>query len=238
MSTYFYSTMLPPVAVVRTLPAPALQRQRQVGPAPLPRRAGPLARAARARRGQADQARRLPPRGRVARDGMHGPLKRLAPPLVTSSSRSSTRRQVLGDLHERLRVVARASSMAATRWSTSTTARATARWRSWSSGRGPRTTWSLVQLSRNFGMEVAMSAGLDHARGDYVVLMHADLQDPPELIPDMLSTRGRGGGRRGLRAPHRPRREPGQATAGHRLLRDDANASRGSPTRARPATSG
>ena len=44
----------------------------------------------------------------------------------------------------------------------------------------------LVKLSRNFGMEVAMSAGLDHARGDYVVLMHADLQDPPELMPDML----------------------------------------------------
>jgi polyisoprenyl-phosphate glycosyltransferase len=44
----------------------------------------------------------------------------------------------------------------------------------------------LVQLSRNFGLEVAMSAGLDHARGDHVVLMHADLQDPPELIPDML----------------------------------------------------
>jgi glycosyltransferase involved in cell wall biosynthesis len=44
----------------------------------------------------------------------------------------------------------------------------------------------LVQLSRNFGMEVAMTAGLDHARGDHVVLMHADLQDPPELIPEML----------------------------------------------------
>ena len=44
----------------------------------------------------------------------------------------------------------------------------------------------LVQLSRNFGMEVAMSAGLDHARGDHTVLMHADLQDPPELIPEML----------------------------------------------------
>lgn len=46
---------------------------------------------------------------------------------------------------------------------------------------------TLVQLSRNFGMEVAMSAGLDHAQGDHVVLMHADLQDPPELIPDMLA---------------------------------------------------
>jgi glycosyltransferase involved in cell wall biosynthesis len=46
----------------------------------------------------------------------------------------------------------------------------------------------LIQLSRNFGMEIAMSAGLDHGSGDYVVLMHADLQDPPELIPEMLDT--------------------------------------------------
>jgi glycosyltransferase involved in cell wall biosynthesis len=46
---------------------------------------------------------------------------------------------------------------------------------------------TLVELSRNFGMEIAMSAGLDHARGRFVVLMHADLQDPPELIPEMLA---------------------------------------------------
>jgi glycosyltransferase involved in cell wall biosynthesis len=45
----------------------------------------------------------------------------------------------------------------------------------------------LVKLSRNFGMDIAMSAGIDHARGDHVVLMHADLQDPPELIPEMLA---------------------------------------------------
>ena len=44
----------------------------------------------------------------------------------------------------------------------------------------------LVSLSRNFGMEIAMSAGLDEASGEHVVLMHADLQDPPELIPQML----------------------------------------------------
>jgi polyisoprenyl-phosphate glycosyltransferase len=44
----------------------------------------------------------------------------------------------------------------------------------------------LVKLSRNFGMETAMSAGIDFVRGDYTVLMHADLQDPPELIPEML----------------------------------------------------
>jgi dolichol-phosphate mannosyltransferase len=45
----------------------------------------------------------------------------------------------------------------------------------------------LVRLSRNFGMDVAMSAGLDHALGERVVLMHADLQDPPELIPEMMA---------------------------------------------------
>ena len=44
----------------------------------------------------------------------------------------------------------------------------------------------LVRLSRNFGMEIAMSAGMEHARGDYVALLHADLQDPPELIAEML----------------------------------------------------
>jgi polyisoprenyl-phosphate glycosyltransferase len=46
---------------------------------------------------------------------------------------------------------------------------------------------TLVRLSRNFGMEIAMSAGLDHSQGDYVALMHADLQDPPELLPEMLA---------------------------------------------------
>ena len=45
----------------------------------------------------------------------------------------------------------------------------------------------LVVLSRNFGMDIAMSAGLDEARGEYVAVMHADLQDPPELIPQMLA---------------------------------------------------
>ncbi len=43
-----------------------------------------------------------------------------------------------------------------------------------------------LRLSRNFGKEAALSAGLDRARGDVVVLMDADLQHPPELIPRML----------------------------------------------------
>lgn len=45
---------------------------------------------------------------------------------------------------------------------------------------------SYVDLSRNFGKETAMIAGLDHAIGDAVIIIDADLQDPPELIPDMI----------------------------------------------------
>ena len=43
-----------------------------------------------------------------------------------------------------------------------------------------------VNLSRNFGKEVAMMAGLDYAKGDAVIFMDADLQDPPELIPELI----------------------------------------------------
>jgi polyisoprenyl-phosphate glycosyltransferase len=44
----------------------------------------------------------------------------------------------------------------------------------------------IVYLSRNFGHQTALTAGLDHARGDAVVMLDADLQDPPELIVRML----------------------------------------------------
>ena len=43
-----------------------------------------------------------------------------------------------------------------------------------------------VNLARNFGKEVAMLAGLDYSKGDAVIIMDADLQDPPELIPELI----------------------------------------------------
>lgn len=45
----------------------------------------------------------------------------------------------------------------------------------------------IVALSRNFGKEVALTAGLDHAAGDAVVVIDADLQDPPEVIPELVA---------------------------------------------------
>src|SRR5579859_5167736 len=45
----------------------------------------------------------------------------------------------------------------------------------------------LFRLSRNFGHQAALSAGLDASRGDAVVLIDADLQDPPELIPQLVA---------------------------------------------------
>lgn len=45
---------------------------------------------------------------------------------------------------------------------------------------------SVLDFSRNFGKEIALTAGLDYSCGDAVVIIDADLQDPPELIPDMV----------------------------------------------------
>ena len=44
----------------------------------------------------------------------------------------------------------------------------------------------ILQLSRNFGHQIAITAGMDHANADAVVIIDADLQDPPEAIADLL----------------------------------------------------
>lgn len=50
----------------------------------------------------------------------------------------------------------------------------------------------VLMLSRNFGKEIALTAGIDHVRGDAVVVIDADLQDPPELIPELVREWRRG----------------------------------------------
>ncbi len=59
-----------------------------------------------------------------------------------------------------------------------------AEWLDARAAKDPRT--GVVHLSRNFGHQPACSAGLEAARGDAVVLMDGDLQDPPEVIPEMV----------------------------------------------------
>ncbi len=45
---------------------------------------------------------------------------------------------------------------------------------------------AVLDLSRNYGKEIAMTAGLDYARGDAIIIMDADLQHPPELLPEFI----------------------------------------------------
>ncbi|MBW2048565.1 MAG: glycosyltransferase family 2 protein [Deltaproteobacteria bacterium] len=47
--------------------------------------------------------------------------------------------------------------------------------------------FAIVELSRNFGHQAAITAGLHHSSGDAVIVMDGDLQDPPELIPELIS---------------------------------------------------
>lgn len=49
------------------------------------------------------------------------------------------------------------------------------------------TSIQIIRLSRNFGKEAALTAGLDFARGEAVIILDADLQDPPELVPEMVA---------------------------------------------------
>jgi polyisoprenyl-phosphate glycosyltransferase len=74
----------------------------------------------------------------------------------------------------------------------------------------------LVSLSRNFGHQPAVTAGIHHARGDCVILIDGDLQDPPEVIPEMIA-RWREGHQVVL-AERRSRKETGIRGLGMRLF--------------------
>ncbi len=55
------------------------------------------------------------------------------------------------------------------------------------------TELKIISLSRNFGLQPALTAGLDYARGEYIVIMDADFQDPPQMVPfliDKIKTTG------------------------------------------------
>jgi len=67
--------------------------------------------------------------------------------------------------------------------------------------------FTVLDLSRNFGHQAAITAGLMHANGDVVVFMDGDLQDPPEVIPDLLECWR--GGVQVVRAQRRSRMETG-----------------------------
>lgn len=67
--------------------------------------------------------------------------------------------------------------------------------------------FSIVDLSRNFGHQAAITAGLDYCDGDAVIMMDGDLQDPPELIPDLIEQWK--AGFKVVRAERQSRREKG-----------------------------
>lgn len=76
--------------------------------------------------------------------------------------------------------------------------------------------FSVIDLSRNFGHQPAIAAGLAHAEGDAVIIMDGDLQDPPELIPDLIASWQ--GGAQVVRAQRRSRRERGLRRLGFELF--------------------
>jgi glycosyltransferase involved in cell wall biosynthesis len=80
--------------------------------------------------------------------------------------------------------------------------------------RDPR--FSLIEFSRNFGFQAALAAGLANAPGDAIITMDADLQDPPEIIPELI--RSWESGCEVVRAVRRSRQESGPRRIGMDLF--------------------
>ena len=96
---------------------------------------------------------------------------------------------------------------------------------------------AIVNLSRNFGKEIATTAGLEYARGEAIIVIDADLQDPPEVIPQLVA-----GWRKGFDMVYaerrRGRRDVAEARASglfYRLMRSTSGVC---SCRAIPAISG
>ncbi len=97
----------------------------------------------------------------------------------------------------------------------------------------------IVRLRANAGHQAAISAGLASARGAYVVTLDADLQDPPEVIPEMLAQARERPGRRRLRRAFRPVERLGlQAAQRQGLLPTHPHPVRAPTPRSTPATTG
>lgn len=76
--------------------------------------------------------------------------------------------------------------------------------------------FSVIDLSRNFGHQPAIAAGLAHTEGDAVIIMDGDLQDPPELIPELIACWQEGA--QVVRAERRSRQEKGLRRIGFDLF--------------------
>ena len=79
----------------------------------------------------------------------------------------------------------------------------------------------IVNFSRNFGHQIAITAGADYATGDAIIIIDADLQDPPSLIADMVAKWREGYEVVYAGAQGTQRREPLQVAHSQRLLSDD-----------------
>ena len=95
-----------------------------------------------------------------------------------------------------------------------------------------------VNLARNHGHQLAVTAGLSLARGGRVMIIDADLQDPPELLGEMMRAHGRGLRRRLRPPPPAGAREPLQAGQRQPFLQAARRHRRGRHPAATPATSG
>lgn len=76
--------------------------------------------------------------------------------------------------------------------------------------------FSIVELSRNFGHQAAIAAGLNHTSGDAVIIMDGDFQDPPELIPDLIALWREGA--EVVRAQRKSRKEHGIRRLGFEIF--------------------